>query len=63
MKEIDVIGVTKGPGLAIALGVGVNKAKELALKYGKNRPNPLRRSRMSYNRFRPLSGMFTLPTL
>ena len=35
MKEIDVIGVTLGPGLAIALGIGVNKAKELALKYNK----------------------------
>jgi len=35
MKEIEIIGVTKGPGLAIALGIGVNKAKELALKYNK----------------------------
>jgi N6-L-threonylcarbamoyladenine synthase len=35
MKEIEIIGVTKGPGLAIALGVGVNMAKELALKYDK----------------------------
>ena len=35
MKEIDVIGVTQGPGLAIALGIGVNKAKELAEKYKK----------------------------
>ncbi len=35
MKKIDVIGVTLGPGLAIALGIGVNKAKELALKYNK----------------------------
>lgn len=35
MKEIDVIGVTQGPGLAIALGIGVNKAKELAIKYNK----------------------------
>ena len=35
IKEIDVIGVTQGPGLAIALGIGVNKAKELALKYNK----------------------------
>lgn len=35
MKEIDVVGVTLGPGLAIALGIGVNKAKELALKYNK----------------------------
>jgi N6-L-threonylcarbamoyladenine synthase len=35
MKYIDVIAVTLGPGLAIALGIGVNKAKELALKYNK----------------------------
>lgn len=35
MKEIEVIGVTQGPGLAIALGIGVNKAKELAIKYNK----------------------------
>jgi len=35
MEDIDVIGVTKGPGLAIALGIGVNKAKELAKKYNK----------------------------
>lgn len=35
MKKIDIIGVTLGPGLAIALGIGVNKAKELAIKYNK----------------------------
>ncbi|MBP9818279.1 tRNA (adenosine(37)-N6)-threonylcarbamoyltransferase complex transferase subunit TsaD [Candidatus Shapirobacteria bacterium] len=35
MKFIDVIAVTKGPGLAIALSVGVNTAKELAIKYNK----------------------------
>lgn len=35
LKEIDVIAVTQGPGLAIALGIGVNKAKELAIKYNK----------------------------
>ncbi len=35
VKNIDVIGVTQGPGLAIALGIGVNKAKELAKKYNK----------------------------
>ncbi|MDD2483230.1 MAG: tRNA (adenosine(37)-N6)-threonylcarbamoyltransferase complex transferase subunit TsaD [Candidatus Shapirobacteria bacterium] len=35
IEEIDVIAVTLGPGLAIALGVGVNKAKELAIKYNK----------------------------
>jgi len=33
MKKIDAIGVTYGPGLAIALEVGINKAKELARKY------------------------------
>jgi N6-L-threonylcarbamoyladenine synthase len=35
IEDIDVIGVTQGPGLAIALSVGVNKAKELAIKYNK----------------------------
>ena len=35
IEEIEVIAVTLGPGLAIALGVGVNKAKELAIKYNK----------------------------
>ena len=35
MEKIDVIAVTLGPGLAIALGVGVNKAKELAIKFDK----------------------------
>jgi len=35
IKEIEVIAVTIGPGLAPALGVGVNMAKELAIKYGK----------------------------
>ena len=35
IEDIDVIAVTKGPGLAIALSVGVNTAKELAIKYHK----------------------------
>ncbi len=35
IEDIDVIAVTKGPGLAIALSVGVNMAKELAIKYHK----------------------------
>jgi len=35
IEEIDVIAVTLGPGLAIALGVGLNKAKELAIKFNK----------------------------
>jgi N6-L-threonylcarbamoyladenine synthase len=35
MENIDVIAVTVGPGLSIALGVGINKAKELAKKYDK----------------------------
>ncbi|EKE06375.1 MAG: hypothetical protein ACD_19C00015G0007 [uncultured bacterium] len=34
-KDIDAIAVTIGPGLGIALGVGINKAKELAIKYNK----------------------------
>jgi len=32
IKDIDLIAVTRGPGLAIALGVGVNTAKSLALQ-------------------------------
>src|SRR4030042_4851969 len=35
MAKIEVIGVTVGPGLAPALGVGVETAKELARKYQK----------------------------
>jgi len=35
MKNINAIAVTFGPGLSIALGVGINKAKELAIKYKK----------------------------
>jgi len=34
-SHIDAIAVTRGPGLAIALGVGINTAKELASEYGK----------------------------
>ena len=35
MDEIETIAVTQGPGLAIALSIGVNYAKELAIRYGK----------------------------
>lgn len=35
IKNLDAIAVTVGPGLSIALGVGVNKAKDLAKKYNK----------------------------
>jgi len=35
MKDIDAIAVTYGPGLAVALGVGIDKAKRLVKKYGK----------------------------
>lgn len=35
IEKIDAIAVTIGPGLSIALGVGVNKAKELSVKYKK----------------------------
>lgn len=35
IEEIDTIAVTVGPGLAIALGIGVNYAKELAIKFDK----------------------------
>lgn len=34
-KEIDAIAVTYGPGLAIALEVGINKAIELSKQYNK----------------------------
>jgi len=34
-KEIDAIAATQGPGLAIALEVGIAKAKELAARFGK----------------------------
>ncbi len=34
-QDIDYVAVTQGPGLAIALEVGIRKAKELARKYGK----------------------------
>lgn len=34
-SKIDYIAVTQGPGLAIALEVGISKAKELAKKYQK----------------------------
>lgn len=33
MPKIDAIAVTVGPGLAIALEVGITKAKEIAIKY------------------------------
>src|SRR3990167_6944932 len=35
IQNLDAIAVTIGPGLSIALGIGVNKAKELAIKYNK----------------------------
>jgi len=35
IKDVDAIAVTIGPGLAIALGVGINKAKKLAKQYNK----------------------------
>lgn len=35
MEEVDLIAVTQGPGLSIALGVGIDKAKELAIKFEK----------------------------
>jgi len=35
INNLDAIAVTVGPGLSIALGVGVNKAKELAKRYNK----------------------------
>lgn len=35
IENMDAIAVTVGNGLGIALGVGINKAKELAIKYKK----------------------------
>jgi N6-L-threonylcarbamoyladenine synthase len=35
LDEIDVLAVTVGPGLAIALAVGIEKIQELALRYNK----------------------------
>ena len=35
ISKIDAIAVTIGNGLGIALGVGINKAKELAIEYNK----------------------------
>ncbi len=35
LQNIDAIAVTQGPGLAVALEVGIKKAKELAKKYDK----------------------------
>lgn len=34
-QDLDALAVTVGPGLSIALGVGINKAKELSKKYNK----------------------------
>lgn len=34
-KNLDAIAVTVGPGLSIALGVGIDRAKKLAAKYTK----------------------------
>lgn len=34
-KQIDAIAVTQGPGLAVALEVGIKKAKELSKRYNK----------------------------
>ena len=36
LKGIDAIAVTVGPGLSIALGVGIDRAKKLAVKFNKN---------------------------
>jgi N6-L-threonylcarbamoyladenine synthase len=35
LSEVDAIGVTVGPGLAICLRVGTNRARELALEFQK----------------------------
>jgi len=35
VPSVDTIAVTVGPGLAIALGIGINKTKQLAKEYNK----------------------------
>ena len=35
MQNLDAIAATVGPGLSIALGVGIDRAKKLAKKYSK----------------------------
>jgi N6-L-threonylcarbamoyladenine synthase len=35
IENLDAIAVTTGPGLSIALGVGIDRAKKLAIKYHK----------------------------
>lgn len=35
IQEIDAVAVTVGNGLSIALGVGINKAKQIAIQYKK----------------------------
>jgi N6-L-threonylcarbamoyladenine synthase len=35
IKDVGAIAVTTGPGLSIALGVGIDRAKRLAIKYNK----------------------------
>jgi N6-L-threonylcarbamoyladenine synthase len=35
IENMDAISVTIGPGLSIALGVGIDRAKKLAIKYNK----------------------------
>ncbi len=35
LSKVDCVAVTTGPGLSIALGVGINKAKEIAQKFRK----------------------------
>jgi len=35
IEDLDAIAVTVGPGLSIALGVGIDRAKKLATKYNK----------------------------
>lgn len=35
IDNLDAIAVTVGPGLSIALGVGIDRAKKLAIKYNK----------------------------
>lgn len=75
IEQIDVFAVTQGPGLAIALEVGIKKIKELSQKF--NKPvvainhmeghilaNFAKNSRsLPYSRFSPLSLIAPFPLL
>ncbi|KKQ90362.1 MAG: putative tRNA threonylcarbamoyladenosine biosynthesis protein Gcp [Berkelbacteria bacterium GW2011_GWA2_38_9] len=75
IEQIDIFAVTQGPGLAIALEIGIRKVKELATKYkkpiiavnhmeGHIMANFAKNSNSSpYSRFSPLSLLTPFPLL